>query len=55
MNPNPYSFGNPVSDPNRFFGKEREIRQITDRLQSSVFENTSAVGAAGVFEQKVTV
>jgi len=44
MNPNPFSFGNPVSDPNRFFGREREIRQITDRLQSSAFESTSVVG-----------
>jgi len=50
MNPNPFSFGNPVSDPNRFFGRKREIRQITDRLQSSTFESTSAVGPAGAFE-----
>ena len=44
MNPNPFSFGNPVSDPSRFFGREREIRQITDRLHSSAFESTSVVG-----------
>lgn len=44
MTANPFSFGNPVSDPSRFFGREREIRQITDRLQSSAFESTSVVG-----------
>ena len=44
MTSNPFSFGNPVSDPSRFFGREREIRQITDRLQSSAFESTSVVG-----------
>ncbi len=44
MNPNPFSFGNPVSDPSRFFGRERELRQITDRLHSSAFESTSVVG-----------
>ena len=44
MNLNPFSFGNPVSDPNRFFGREKEIRQITYRLQSSTFESKSVVG-----------
>ncbi len=36
--------GNPVSDPSKFYGREREIRQITDRLFSSAFESTSVVG-----------
>lgn len=44
MSGNPFSFGNPVSDPSRFYGREREIRQITDRLLSSAFESTSVVG-----------
>ena len=44
MTSNPFSFGNPVSDPSRFFGRERELRQITDRLHSSAFESTSVVG-----------
>ena len=44
MNGNPFSFGNPVSDPSRFYGRKREIRQIMDRLLSSAFESTSVVG-----------
>lgn len=44
MSRNPFSFGNPVSDPSKFYGREREIRQITDRLFSSAFESTSVVG-----------
>jgi len=44
MSGNPFSFGNPVSDPKRFYGREREIRQVTDRLLSSAFESTSVVG-----------
>ena len=30
MNPNPFSFGNPVSDPSRFFGRERELRLLKE-------------------------
>ncbi len=44
MKRNPFSFGNPVNDPDRFYGRKREIRQITDRLLSSAFESTSVVG-----------
>ena len=44
MSRNPFSFGNPVKDPHRFYGRERALHQITDRLLSSAFESTSVVG-----------
>jgi AAA+ ATPase superfamily predicted ATPase len=44
MNPNPFSFGNPIRDPRRFIGREEEIQQITSRLLSSARESTSVVG-----------
>jgi AAA+ ATPase superfamily predicted ATPase len=44
MTSNPFTFGNPVRDPARFFGRRQEIRQITGRLLSSAVESTSIVG-----------
>ena len=41
---NPFTFGNPIKDPARFFGREAEIRQITNRLLSSAHESTSIIG-----------
>jgi serine/threonine-protein kinase len=41
---NPFSFGNPIRDPGRFYGREREIRQVVGRLLSPAFESTSIVG-----------
>ena len=41
---NPFTFGNPISDPARFCGREREQRQIVNRLLSSAHESTSVVG-----------
>jgi len=41
---NPFTFGNPIRDPQRFYGREREIRQIVGRLLSPAFESTSVVG-----------
>lgn len=40
---NPFTFGKPVRDPGRFYGREREIRQIVGRLLSA-FESTAVVG-----------
>ena len=40
---NPFAFGNPVRDPGRFYGREREIHQIVGRLLSA-FESTAVVG-----------
>ena len=41
---NPFSFGNPIKDPERFYGRQAEIRQIVNRLLSSAHESTSIVG-----------
>ncbi len=44
MNRNPFTFGNPIREPERFIGRTEEIRQITNRLLSSARESTSIVG-----------
>ena len=44
MTTNPFTFGNPIRDPARFFGRQEEIRQIINRLLSSAHESTSVVG-----------
>lgn len=44
MNTNPFTFGNPIRDASRFYGRENEIRQIASRLLSSGRESTSVVG-----------
>jgi len=41
---NPFTFGNPIRDPERFINREEDIRQITNRLLSSARESTSIVG-----------
>jgi len=41
---NPFTFGNPIKEPERFFGRKQEIRQILNRLLSSAHESTSIVG-----------
>jgi hypothetical protein len=41
---NPFSYGNPIRDPNRFYGRRWEVQQIVARLLSSAFESTSVVG-----------
>jgi hypothetical protein len=41
---NPFTFGNPISEPERFFCRKQEIRQILNRLMSSAHESTSIVG-----------
>jgi DNA-binding CsgD family transcriptional regulator len=45
MNPvNPFTYGNPISDPHRFVGRAREIEQIFSRLRNVEFESSSLVG-----------
>lgn len=44
MTTNPFTYGNPISDPIRFFGREREIEQIFSRLRNAEFESSSIVG-----------
>jgi hypothetical protein len=41
---NPFTYGNPISDPLRFFGREWEVKQIFGRLQNKEFESSSVVG-----------
>jgi eukaryotic-like serine/threonine-protein kinase len=42
--PNPFTYGNPISDPSRFFGRAREVEQIFSRLRNEEFESSSVVG-----------
>ena len=44
MPDNPFTYGNPISDPYRFFGREWEMKQIFGRLQNKEFESSSLVG-----------
>jgi hypothetical protein len=44
MNANPFTFGNPIREPTRFYGRVEDIRQIVNRLLSSAHESTSVVG-----------
>jgi hypothetical protein len=41
---NPFTYGNPISDPARFFGREREIDQVFSRLRNVEAESSSLVG-----------
>jgi len=41
---NPFTFGNPIKEPERFIGRKAEIRQIINRLLSSAHESTSIIG-----------
>jgi hypothetical protein len=41
---NPFTYGNPISDPGRFFGREREVEQVFGRLRNAEFESSSLVG-----------
>jgi AAA+ ATPase superfamily predicted ATPase len=41
---NPFTFGNPIKEPERFIGRKAEIRQIVNRLLSSAHESTSVIG-----------
>lgn len=41
---NPFTYGNPISDPERFFGRTREIEQVFTRLRNAEGESSSIVG-----------
>jgi conflict system STAND superfamily ATPase len=41
---NPFTYGNPISDPLRFFGRTREVEQIFGRLRNAECESSSVVG-----------
>jgi conflict system STAND superfamily ATPase len=44
MRSNPFTYGNPIRDPSRFFGRSREVTQIFGRLRNKEFESSSIVG-----------
>lgn len=41
---NPFTYGNPISDPARFFGRRAEVEQVYTRLLNAEFESSSIVG-----------
>src|SRR5215469_6113672 len=41
---NPFTYGNPISDPGRFYGRAREVEQIFGRLRNEESESSSLVG-----------
>lgn len=41
---NPFTYGNPIGEPGRFYGRHREIEQIFSRLRNPAFESSSIVG-----------
>ena len=44
MSTNPFTYGNPISDPSRFFGRQAEAEQVYTRLRNAEFESSSIVG-----------
>ena len=44
MEVNPFTYGNPISDPGRFFGRQAEVIQIFSRLCNAEFESSSLIG-----------
>jgi hypothetical protein len=41
---NPFTYGNPITDPARFIGRRREVGQVHSRLLNAEFESSSIVG-----------
>jgi len=41
---NPFSYGNPITDPQHFFGRKHEVDQVYSRLRNIGFESSSIVG-----------
>jgi hypothetical protein len=41
---NPFTYGNPISDPGRFFGRRREVEQVFSRLRNPECESSAIVG-----------
>jgi len=48
MTTNPFTYGNPISEPSHFFGRRREVDQIFSRLRNVEFESSSIVGGRRV-------
>lgn len=45
---NPFTFGNPITEPDRFFGRRREVEQVFSRLRNPEHESSSIVGGRRV-------
>ena len=41
---NPFIYGNPLTDPQRFIGRRAEVEQLYSRLRNPEFESSSLVG-----------
>ena len=41
---NPFTYGNPISNPARFIGRRAEVEQVYTRLRNAEFESSSIVG-----------
>ena len=41
---NPFTYGNPISNPARFVGRRAEVEQVYTRLRNAEFESSSIVG-----------
>ena len=41
---NPFTYGNPISNPGRFIGRQREVEQVYSRLLNAEAESSSIVG-----------
>jgi hypothetical protein len=44
MASNPFTFGNPIHDAQRFIGRRSDLQQIVNRLRASAHESTAIVG-----------
>ncbi len=44
MSENPFTHGGPINNPDRFIGRDDELKQILDRLRDESFSSTSIVG-----------
>ena len=44
MKVNPFTYGNPISDSTRFFGRRWAVEQLFSRLRNAEFESSSIVG-----------
>ncbi len=41
---NPFTYGNPITDARRFFGRQLQVEQLFSRLRNVEFESSSLVG-----------
>jgi hypothetical protein len=41
---NPFTYGNPISEPKHFFGRTREVRHVVSQLRGHAFGSSSLVG-----------